>query len=63
MRSKPNRERLDHSHVTNMLYTQAALNTLSGHLPSSYEFSKEGDDTEWRRKNFERKLRFERFFL
>ena len=30
--------------MTNMLCTRAALNTPSGHLPSSHEFPKEDDD-------------------
>ena len=46
MRSKQNRERLDSSHVTNMLYARATLNTPSGHLPLSYEFLKEDEDTD-----------------
>ena len=44
MRSKPNRERLDSSRVRSMLYKRAALNTPSGHLPSSHQFSKKDDD-------------------
>ena len=40
----PNRERLDSSCVMNILYTRAALNTPSGHLPSPREFSKDDDD-------------------
>ena len=45
-RLKPNREWLDSSRVTNILYTRAALNTPSGHLPSLHEFSKEFDGTD-----------------
>ena len=68
MHSKPNRERLDPSPLTNMLYTQAAFNIPSGYLPSSHEFLKEDDDAdERRRKNFEMfqneiSFRFELFF-
>ena len=39
MGSKPNRKKLNSSRVTNMLYTRAELNTQSGHLPLSHEFS------------------------
>ena len=41
-----NRERLDSSRMTNMLYTRAALNTPSNHLPSPREFSMEDDGTD-----------------
>ena len=41
MCSKLNRERLDLFRVMNMLYTQAALNTPSGHLLLSKKFSNE----------------------
>ena len=44
MRSKPNRVRLEFFHVINMLYTGVALNTSSGHLSSSHEFSMEDDE-------------------
>ena len=46
MRSKPNRERLDSSRVTSVLYTRAALNTPNSHISSSHEFLKEDDHTE-----------------
>ena len=41
----PNRERLDSSRGTNMLYAQAALIIRSSLLPSLHEFSKKDDDT------------------
>ena len=42
--------------MTNMLNTRAALNTPSGHLPSSHEFSEEDDEKN--SKYFDMKLRF-----
>ena len=38
MCSKPYRDKLDSSLGTSMVYTQAAFNTPSGHLPSSHDF-------------------------
>ena len=46
MRLKRNHESLDSSRETNILYTKTALNTPSGHLPSSHEFSKKDDDAD-----------------